>query len=241
MKTRTLIAVSALTLGACATTQGARPHDMSAAQHDAAAAQEEQTASGHAAQFDPDASVEKRCGPQSGAVLRAGIGETVCWTSMTNATDAHRRAADEHRRHAADHRAGSSSLREAEARACAGVSPTDRDTSPFEHREDITSVAPLTGPDAQLAGAIVGFRAVPGMSTGWLQRAVDCHLARNTSLHNEVPEMPDCPLVPAGATAVVSQAGTGFAVAIRSSDPATAREILARAQRLAAGAPSRQR
>ena len=76
------------------------------------------------------------------------------------------------------------------------------------------------------------FRAVQGMTAEWLQRLVDCHLARNASLGHVVPEMPNCPLVPNGAEAHVSSTGNGFAVIIQSSDPATAREILARANRL---------
>ncbi|MCI0570459.1 MAG: hypothetical protein L0Y66_06885 [Myxococcaceae bacterium] len=112
--------------------------------------------------------------------------------------------------------------------------------SPFEHVEDIASVeeliirtgGPKVGPTAKLVGATVTFRAVPGMTAEWLQRVVDCHLARNAALGHVVPEMPDCPLVPKGVQAQVRSTGSGFAVEIRSDDPATAREILSRAQRL---------
>lgn len=115
--------------------------------------------------------------------------------------------------------------------------------SPFEHTEDIANVAPLmmSEPDARatgrpanerLLGATVTFRAVPGMTAEWLRRVVDCHLARNASLGHVVPEMPNCPLVPKGVEAEVSSIKDGFAVAIRGQNAATAREILARAQRL---------
>ncbi len=70
------------------------------------------------------------------------------------------------------------------------------------------------------------------MTTEWVQRVVDCHVARNASLGHIVPEMPNCPLVVKGAQARVTSTGNGFAVEIRSSDPAGAQEILARAQRL---------
>jgi len=49
--------------------------------------------------------------------------------------------------------------------------------------------------------------------------------------------MPNCPLVPKGVVARVTSTGSGFAVAIRSDNPATAREILARARRLAGTGP----
>lgn len=243
MNPRILICFLGVAFLACATTTpGARPHEMSTEQHEAAAKQEEQAAADHSAQYDPAADVTRnRCGPRGGYALRAGVDTDICWTSITNPTDAHRRQADEHRRHAADHRAGSASLREAEARACVGVSSEDRDLSPFEHVEDIASVLPLKTPDAnargklpneQMVGAVVTFRAVPGMTVEWLHRVVDCHLARSASLGHVVPEMPNCPLVPGGAAATVSSTGNGFAVSIQSNNPAAAREILARAQRL---------
>jgi hypothetical protein len=140
---------------------------------------------------------------------------------------------------AADHRAASAALREAEERACVGVSPDDRDMSPFERVEDIASVEPLierTGtskaPSQRTAGAVVTFRATSGMTAEWLQRVVDCHLARNASLGHTVPEMPISPLVPNSASARVTSTGNGFAVAIHSDDSSTAQEILSRAQRL---------
>jgi hypothetical protein len=239
MKTRTLTLLIALPAMSCATTPGAGPHEMSTAQHEAAAQQEDTTASGHAAQYDSTAAVTReRCGPRAGTARRADITLDPCWTSFSNPTDVHRRTAEEHRRHAADHRAGSAALREAEGRACVGFDADDRDISPFEHIEDIASVTPLKvssggkGPTEQTVGAVVTFRAVPSMTAEWLQRVVDCHLARNASLGHVVPEMPNCPLVPKGVTATTTSTGNGFAVSIRSSDPATAKEILVRAQRL---------
>jgi hypothetical protein len=111
--------------------------------------------------------------------------------------------------------------------------------SPFEHVEDIATVEPLTEssgtaevPSKRTTGAVVTFRAVPGMTAQWLQRVVDCHLARNASLGHVVPEMPNCPLVPNGIQARVTSGKNGFVVAIQSDDPATAREILTRAERL---------
>jgi len=60
--------------------------------------------------------------------------------------------------------------------------------SPFDHPEDIISVTPSKQsaasasklmPVEHLTGAVVTFRAVPGMTAEWLQRVVDCHLARS--------------------------------------------------------------
>jgi hypothetical protein len=219
-------------LAACAAprTPGAQPHEMSAAQHEAAAKQLEQGAALHQAQYNPEAAVTtKRCNPRS----------ATCWTSTTNPTAEHLEEAKKLRQMAADHRAGSQALRDAESQACAGLSDEDRDIGPFTHREDIASVEPLTEsantgyePATRIAGAVVTFRAVPGMTAQWLQRLANCHLARNAALGHDVPEMPYCPLVPKGVTATVAPTSTGFAVTVRSDDQAAADEVLRRAQTL---------
>lgn len=223
-----------LALTACAArTPGAEPHDMGAAGHEEVAAAEEKSAEAHAGQYDPNAPLEKdMCGE--------GKGRRPCWT---NPTEAHLREAERHRQMAADHRAASQALRDAEARACVGLDPISIDLSPFEQASaDIASVEPLVlhregkAPTHEVRGATVTLRAVPGLTAEWLQRVVDCHLARNAAVGHDMPEMPNCPLVPKGATATVSSTGTGFAVAIRSEDPAAAEDILARAKRLAPSA-----
>lgn len=136
-----------------------------------------------------------------------------------------------------DRRFASASL--GRASRCTGLSLADRDTSPFEHEGDVAAVEPLVehvttgyGVRTETVGAIVTFRAVPGMTAPRLQRMVDCHLARNAALGHVVPEMPDCPLVPRGATARVRLVGSSFTVEIRGDDLASARAILARAERL---------
>jgi hypothetical protein len=70
------------------------------------------------------------------------------------------------------------------------------------------------------------------LTAEWLQRVVDCHIARNNALGNNMPEMAYCPLVPKGVTAKVASLGNGFAVTIESKDPASAQEVLRRAQAL---------
>jgi hypothetical protein len=220
-----------LSIGACATTPGAQPQDMSAAQHEAIAANQETSAQVHAAQYNPDASVSSElCNTE---------GDCRPWPS--NPTAEHLNEAKKYQKMAADHRAGSQALRDAEARACAGLADADRDTTPFAHREDIASVEPLTvnvasgkGQSARIEGAVITFRALPGMTAQWLQRDVDCHLARNAVLGHDMPEMAYCPLVPKNVTARVIATDTGFAVAVRSADAETATEILRRARALQA-------
>lgn len=209
---------------------------MSAAEHEREADVHARTADTHAEQYDPEAAqTTSRCSASRGRLATA----EVCWTSVENPTEEHLREAEEHRRHAADHRAGSEALRNAEARACAGIAPDDRDLSPFIHTEDVASVEALTegasprgGPD-RTVGARVVFRALPGMTGEWLQRVVDCHLARNAALGHDAAWMPRCPLVPRGASARVSSTGNGFAVEIRAEDPASRAEIWSRARSLA--------
>lgn len=111
-------------LGCATTTPGARPHDVSEERHQAAAERHERSAEAHSRRFDPDAvETTERCGPKAKAVQRNGSGSEICWTSVTNPTEEHRRADEDYRRAAADHRAASAALRETEATACA-VSPT---------------------------------------------------------------------------------------------------------------------
>ncbi len=227
-----LVIPAVFSLVACASTPGAQPHDMSVTGHETASGDHAQMAEAHAAQYDAGASVGvERCS-------REGLTSGACWTSLRNPTGHHLEEAERHRKMAADHRAASQALRDAEGKACVGIADIDRDMSPFEHREEIVSVEPsnATGsgkfPSTQTKGAVVTFRATPGMTAQWLQRVVDCHLARNAALGHVVPEMPSCPLVPNGASAKVSATDSGFAVKIESDDSVTAQEILRRAQLL---------
>lgn len=227
-----ILPAGCLLIAACAGTPGAKPHDMSTTGHETAAANEDNAAKEHAAQFDPDASVSKeRCPGLTARVAPEAAG--ACWTSVINPTAQHLDEASKHRKMAADHRAASQALRDAEAKACTGVADADRDMSPFAHREEIASVAVL-GTGAKPQGAIVTFRSVPAMTAQWLQRVVDCHIARNAAMGHQSPEMPYCPLVPKNVTATVSAVSDGLAVQIRSDDPAAAQDVWKRAQALKA-------
>ena len=211
--------------------------DMSAAHHEAMAAREGDAAGAHGKRHDPGATEEReRC---RSARHGSEVVDRICWTSASNPTAQHKEDAERHRKMAADHRAAAQALRTAESSACVGIPDEDRDMSPFAHREDIASVEPLNvsvgGPKAasvRAEGAVITFRAVPGMTAQWLQRVLDCHLARNAALGHDAPEMAYCPLVPKSVTARVTQTQTGFSVAVRSEDPDAAREILRRSHAL---------
>lgn len=219
---------------------GTQPHDMGAASHEGEASEADAAAAAHAAQYDP-AAVEatRRC--------HSGKGGRICWTRVTNPTDEHLREAEAMAKVAAEHRSASVALLAAEESACAGIAAEDRDVSPFAYTEDIAGVEPLTVsrgggklPRSEVTmGAVVTVRAVPGLTAEWLQRVVDCHVARDASLGHVVPEMPDCPLVPKGVSAKVTSTGTGFAVEIRADDPDAAADVLARARRLVASPEAR--
>lgn len=225
--------LATILLAACTSTApGAHPHDMSAALHEGAANREAEAADREAAKYDPNArAVVQGCGPY----------DDVCWRSKRNPTAEYQRMADEHRRAAAQHRAASAALRDAEAKACAGIPDDDRDISPFERREDIASIESVTeqrwtgtGRSRRpvTAGVRVTFQPVPGLTTEKLQREVDCHLARAAVLGHDLPEMPDCPLVPKGAEAHVFATAQGLAVVVRAEDLTAAADIVARAERL---------
>ena len=213
----------ALVAPACAAAPGTRPHDMSMAAHNATAARADQSARALADQPDPSTESRPICVANKG-----------CWTWAERREDA-----QQQRELAAKHRAASAALGQAEQQACVGISEDDRDMSPFYHRQDIASVRRLTrqvrqGKSVTLddVGATVVFRAVPGLTAEWLQREVDCHIARASSVGHDMPEMSYCPLVLKGVKATVSAARGGFAVNIESDDWDVTKEIVRRSNAL---------
>jgi hypothetical protein len=150
---------------------------------------------------------------------------------------------------AVKHRVAARALVEAEASACGAIAPADRDLSPFLRVQDIRGVAPIyvdagspDSPAKKLLGATITFRPVEGLIAGWLQRIVDCHLARNASLGYPTEEMPSCPLVVKGATAVVKQRAGALTVDVTvASDPAAAQMIWNRAQQLGPRLPEQKK
>lgn len=224
-------------LGCSHTTPGASPHDMSAAKHEQHAAAEDRSANRHADRYDATATDEtEHC---AGRAPNGEASDPVCWTIDTNPTNRELRDARRHHKAAAAHRAASAALREAEAKACVGLSELNRDMSPFVHLGDITSVAQLTRTEQvgkksreKLVGATVTFRAVEGLTAEGLQRVIDCHLARGAAMGHQMPEMPYCPLVPKGVHALVRATGAGFEVDLTADDAASAAEVLRRAEAL---------
>jgi hypothetical protein len=198
---------------------------MSAAAHEAEAQQAENAATWHQKQYDPYAG--RPTGP---CVPAASGGSAPCFTQVANPTAEHLRAAEILRKHAAEHRAASKVLRDTEARACAGVASEDRDLSPFFHRESILRVEPLREPAT--VGARVVFRPIEGMTPEFLQRLVDCHLARNAALGDEALGLEDDPLGLPKIKAQAMRVWDGIAIELRADKAETALKILARANAL---------
>lgn len=221
-----LVAASLAGFG-CGGSQGTEPQDMSVAQHEKAAGADDVAAEQHGDQYNPNATQEQtRC-------AKGGV----CWSSEENPTEEHKADVAKHHELAAKHRAAAQALRDAEANACAGIPDEDRDESPFYHGHDIASVSEIKATTQRgkqqvesAVGARAVFRAVPGLTAEWLQREVDCHLARAAAVGNDMPEMDYCPLVLKGVNAKVSSTGDGFAIDVTSSDPAVAKEAERRMQ-----------
>jgi hypothetical protein len=154
---------------------------------------------------------------------------TLCWSSRPDRIIEEEQLAKLQMRLAAEHRGRVKALRDAEERACNGVSVYDRAVSPFSHHADIREVTPLiadAGPSAgKIVGVVVVFREVEGLTAERLQRLADCHVARNESLGHDVPELHDCPLVPKVITHVEA-APKGITITIRGQDAAAVDEII---------------
>jgi len=211
----------------CATS-GTEPHAMTAGQHEAAAKSEEQAAAEHG-----------RC--------PAGYGGKACaagWSSYENLAKYHIAEAERHRETGERHRAASQALRAAEARACVDVPDADRDISPFFHTQDMIATGLVhsnKGPYGQQSGedgASVTFKALPGMTAEWLQRVVDCHLARNAVVGDSDGVMSYFPLAVPHVSAQVRSVGNGFEVDVTSTDKTSVKEIIARVRALRGNAPA---
>lgn len=121
--------------GACGHASSTKPEDMSVAEHLEAAQTENEIAAEHAGKYDPTASeAQRKCMSEK---------KGACWTSTTNPAKEHQELAQKHSELAAQRRSASKTLLDAEASRCAGIDETDREMSPFAHRQDIRSVAPV--------------------------------------------------------------------------------------------------
>lgn len=160
-----------------------------------------------------------------------------CWRSSAHAAPEFNR----YRKLAAEHREAAQDLRDAEAKACANVAEEDRDISPFARRDEVVAADELTVEEVRgdtktraLKGASVTMQAVPGLSQDYLQRVVDCHLARNASMGFAMQEWDFDPLSVKGASATVQAVDGGFRVDIQGEDKASIAEIAKRADALVA-------
>lgn len=197
----------------------ARPGGMGVGEHEAAAEFEEERAALHS---EHGAKGSGAIGVCTGSAEVRGV----CWSSRANPSAKHRAEARRHERAAEEHRQAAAQLETTEKRACVSVAPPDRDQSPFSHREDIVDVAV----DDAGTQVVVTFAAVSGLSVAHLQRIIDCHLARNASLGNNVEGMEYCPLVPPGVHAVVDKDAKGRLSVVLSAETEPSRaEIRKRA------------
>lgn len=207
-------------VGTGCATAGTRPHDMGASRHEQAAATAESEAMEHAARFDP--AQARR------VTTRAGITEV-------NPTGEHGHSAAKLQAEASQHRAAARALRDAEARACSAIPGSHAELAPFFRRDDVERVTPLyasSGRDGALRGASIRLKHADGVTADSVQRALDCHLARNAALGFDAPEMGHCPLAARGVRATAREQGGRVVVDVTASRTAVADAVLARADLL---------
>jgi len=223
----------------CAASQRSRPETRSAASFEALAEQEELEASRHM----PPSAVRTTAGTLSGECRDAtGAGTVPCPPSTVKSTLGEPDEAQKHMQRATEYRTRAAKLRAAETQACAHLPETDVAASPFASKESIVGIRELrgraesakygVGPTGSVQGASIMIRAEPGMTKEYLQRKIDCHLARNATAGFSRPDMAFCPLAVRGAAASVSSEGATLRIDITSDEPSAAEEIRARAQRL---------
>lgn len=136
----------------------------------------------------------------------------------------------------ADHRRAASQLRENEARACAGLTPDQRSTSPLSRLSVVEVKQEFRtegdGPSRVAVGASMAVRGEPGFSAGELQRLLTCHIAYEQLTDDKL--MSDCPLAVPGVYATVRPSGVGFEIQVgpREWDTGPAEEVWRRVSRL---------
>jgi hypothetical protein len=98
---------------------------------------------------------------------------------------------------------------------------------------NITAIDPIYAeasgsktPSRRLEGASITVRATEGMTAQWLQRVIDCQIARRGALALSPQGSPPCSAEVTAVVTSVSETRTGFSIALRSDDMKTAREVL---------------
>jgi hypothetical protein len=154
-----------------------------------------------------------------------------CW-DIAQETAAHRRylAAREQQRADAERRVATR-LVEDEIAACRSLPARELEHSPFSHRKEIASVIPHreTG---KIRGVRVVFKPVPGLTVAWMRQAIACHRARFERLGEPPTYLTDDPTLVANATVSVGRRNGRIEVVVHSTDDASARIALDRAQDL---------
>jgi hypothetical protein len=220
MKHATL-ALLPIFLGAC--TYYVPPPEMSVEAHEAVATAADSSARANVEQVLTEAPSKPT--PCDGSTAP-------CWTVTESSATRQLEEAQALHRIANEHREVAVALHDAEASACGGVAAGDRDISPLTRREDITSTGRLMGrtvaksPTDEPRGAFVTIRAVRGLTRQYLQRVLECHLARNASMGYGVHR--GDPQAIQGASVAVDSLGDGFRIELSSDDWDTAREIMRR-------------
>lgn len=217
---------------------------MSVAQHEAAAQEHDEEAEAHERLYQP---AEERTSGQPIECIDqplAGIPYSgtepmqvmrPCWTADQNPTTHHLREAARHREEAARHRGEAKKLLGAEQDACAGLGEDAIAHSPFFHDEDIVSLEPVRE-DGVVRGFRAVFREVPGLSAGWLERAVRCHQTRAAVMGYSSTFMPYCPITVGPNQATVKEGEAGIIVVLTSEKSEVAAAMLGRARDLVSGA-----
>jgi len=84
----------------------------------------------------------------------------------------------------------------------------------------------------RLEGAVLSVRPSPGVTSEWLNRALECHSARQATGQASAVGAGSDPFVLAGGTPyiLVRSEGDGFRVEISAASNADAREILGRVE-----------
>jgi hypothetical protein len=142
------------------------------------------------------------------------------------ATGEQRQEAERHRALAAKHRAASEALRAAELHACGGLREQDIDQSPFLRGSEMVGVETLPIDLAPpYEGAVVLFRAAPGLTAERMQQVLDCQLARDAAIGHDSPQLARDPLAPRDVKARAFTTPNGIAAAIWSIEPRSARQV----------------
>jgi hypothetical protein len=127
---------------------------------------------------------------------------------------------------------------------CASIPDDVRSRHPLYRREAIVSVEPLLGhvtlgkaSFARVSGAAVLVHAYEGEPRAWVERALECHLLRQSTSGVAAEGDPLTP--PSGHASVrVVESEKGYTIEIRGDNEQASREILDRASALQASVTS---